>query len=198
MEKILSKIGDFFESLLAILFALFFGICVVFLLPLDYIKYKRSLYYKTERKKYQHYAASGINFEIYNEILKNHLPIKYIYNPNNDSLECGWFVYNNTLIIPNVFSFKYNAETEKWNYCVEIIEEDDTEKGIIMSLDEYIEMEIEEANRLAGDNICDKAIVLIDVNCIDNAELAKRESKFLIYDDNREEVLKNFCNKNKI
>ena len=198
MKKILSKIGDFFESLLAILFTLFFGICVVFLLLLDYIKYKRSLYYKTERKKYQHYAASGINFEIYNEILKNHLPIKYIYNPNDDSLECGWFVYNNTLIIPNIFSFKYNAETEKWNYCVEIIEEDDTEKGIIMSLDEYIETEIEEANRLAGDNICDKAIVLIDVSCIDNAELAKSESKFLIYDDNREEVLKNFCNKNKI
>ena len=198
MKKILSKIGDFFESLFAILFTLFFGICVVFLLPLDYIKYKRSLYYKTERKKYQHYAASGINFEIYNEILKNDLPIKYINNPNDDSLECGWFVYNNTLIIPNAFSFKYNAETEKWNYCVEIIEEDDTEKGIIMSLDEYIETEIEEANRLAGDNICDKAIVLIDVNCIDNAELAKRESKFLIYDDNREEVLKNFCNKNKI
>ena len=79
------------------------------------------------------------------------MPIRYIYNPNDDSLERGWFVYNNTLIIPNVFSFEYNAETENWNYCCEIIEDDDTEK---------------------------------------------RENSFLIYDENREEMLKSFCNMN--
>ena len=65
-----------------------------------------------------------------------------------------------------------------------------------MSLEEYIEIEVQEANELAGDTICDKAIVLIDANCIENAEFAKSENKFLIYDDNREEVLKNFCNNN--
>ena len=196
MKSILSKIGDFFGTLFAVLVALIFGICVVFLLPIDYIKYKRSLYYKTEHKKYKLYAASGVNFEIYNEIIKNNLPIKYIYNPNNDSLESGWFVYDNTLIIPNVFSFEYNTETKKWNYCCEVVEEDDTEKRIIMSLEEYIEIEVQEANELAGDTICDKAIVLIDANCIENAEFAKSENKFLIYDDNREEVIKSFCNNN--
>ena len=78
MKKILCKIGDFFETLFAMIVAVIFGVCVVFLLPLDYIKYKRSLYYKTEHKKYKLYAASGINFEIYNEIIKNDLPIKFI------------------------------------------------------------------------------------------------------------------------
>mgnify|MGYP003289471466 CR=1 FL=1 len=192
MKRILSKISDFFGTLFAILFALIFGICIVFLLPLDYIKYKRSLYYKTEHKKYKPYAASGIKFEIYNEIIKNDLPIKYIYNPNDDSLEHGWFVYDNTLIILNVFAFEYNTKSEKWNYCCEILEDDDTEKRIIMSLDEYIETEVQEANELAGDTICDKAIVLVDANYIENVELAKRENKFLVYDDNREEVLKNY------
>lgn len=166
------------------------------MLPLDYIKYKRSLYYKTEHKKYKLFAGTGIHFELYNEIIKNNLPIKYIYNPNNNSLECGWYVYDNTLIIPNVFSFEYNAECGKWNYCGEVVEDDDTEKRIIMSLDEYIETEIQEANELAGDIICDKAIVLIDANCIQNVELAKEENYFLIYDYNREEVLKNFCDMN--
>ena len=52
MKKILSKIGDFFGTLSAMLVALIFGICVIFLIPIDYIKYKRSLYYKNERKKY--------------------------------------------------------------------------------------------------------------------------------------------------
>lgn len=196
MKKILSKTGDFFGTLFGILLALLLAVCVIFLLSLDYIKYKRSLYYKTEHKKYRLYSATGINFKIYNEIIKNDLPIKYIYNPNDDSLERGWFVYNNTLIIPNVFSFEYNTETENWNYCCEIIEDDDTEKRVIMSLDEYIETEVQEANELAGDTICDEAIVLIDANSIENVELAKRESNFLIYDDNREEVLKSFCNMN--
>lgn len=195
MKKILSKIGSFFGMLFAILLALIFGICVVFLLPFDYIKYKRSFYYKKERKKYKLYAATGIIFEIYNEIIKNDLPIKYIPNPNDDSLEEGWFVYNNTLIIPNCFAFEYNTVAEKWNYCCEIPENDDADKSVIMSLDEYLETEIQEANELAGDTICDKAIVLIDANCIDNVEFAKKESRFLVYNDNREEVLNDFCNK---
>lgn len=195
MKKILGKIGTFFGYLFGTLLALLLGVCLIFLLPLDYIKYKRSLYYKTEHKKYEPFAATGINFEIYNEIIKNDLPIKFICNPNDDSLDEGWFVYNNTLIIPNCFSFEYNTETEKWNYC-DTVEDDDTEDRIIMSLDEYMETEVREANELAGDTICDKAIVLIDADSIENAELAKGENNFLIYDGNREEVLKNFCNIN--
>lgn len=195
MKKILSKIRDFFGTLFGIFLALILAVCVIFLIPMDYIKYKRSLYYKTEHKKYRLYAATGIHFEIYNEILKNNLPIQYIANPTDDSLEQGWFVYNHTLIIPNVFSFEYNTESERWNYCCEIIEDDDTEKRVIMSLDEYMETEVQEANRLAGDTICDKAIVLIDANAIENVELAKRENNFLVYDDNREEVLRSFCEK---
>jgi hypothetical protein len=100
-----------------------------------------------------------------------------------------------TMSIERLF-FEYNTETKKWNYCCEVVEDDDTEKRIIMSLDEYMETEVQEANELAGDTICDKAIVLIDANCIENVELAKNENNFLIYDDNREEVLKNFCNNN--
>ena len=193
VKKIRSKIGVFFGTLFGIFLALILAVCAVFLIPVDYIKYKRSLYYKTEHKKYRLYAATGIHFQIYNEILKNNLPIQYIANPTDDTLEQGWFVYNHTLMIPNVVSFEYNTESEKWNYCCEIIEDDATETRVIMSLDEYMETEVQEANRLAGDTICDKAIVLIDANAIENVELAKRESNFLIYDDNREEVLRSFC-----
>ena len=131
MKKILGKIGTFFGYLFGTLLALLLGVCLIFLLPLDYIKYKRSLYYKTEHKKYEPFAATGINFEIYNEIIKNDLPIKFICNPNDDSLDEGWFVYNNTLIIPNCFSFEYNTETEKWNYC-DTVEDGDTEDSILL------------------------------------------------------------------
>ena len=198
MKKTVGKIGRFFEEVFGILLLmLILVICFFFLMPIDYIKYKRSPYYKTEHKKYKLFAGSGIKFELYNEIIKNDLPIKYFYDPNNDSLESGWFVYDNTLIIPNVVAFEYNTETETWNYCCEITEDDDTEKRVIMSLDEYLETEVREASELAGETICDKAIVLIDANALGNAELAKRENSFLVYDDNREQVLNDFCNRNK-
>lgn len=192
MKKILSKLGGFFGRLFGVLLALLLGICLIFLIPLDYIKYKHSLYYKTEHKRYRLFAGAGIYFELYNEIIKNNLPIKYIFNPNNDALECGWFVYGNTLIIPNVFSFEYDVESGKWNYCCYPEEEDD-EKRIIMPLDEYMETEIQEANELAGDTICNNAVVLIDASYIENAELAEQENNFLVYDDNRAEVLKSLC-----
>ena len=149
-----------------------------------------------EHKKYKLFVGTGTYFDIYNEIIKNDLPIKYISNPDDDLLRCGWFVYKNTLLIPNVFAFEYDNETKKWNYYCEVDEEDGTEKRIIMSLDEYIETEVREANELARENICDKAIILIDVNDIKNAEFAKTESRFLTYNDNREEALKNYCNNN--
>ena len=99
MKKILSKIGSFFGTVFALIFALIFGVCVVFYLPIDYIKYKRSHYYKTERKKYRLFAATGMHFELYNLIAKYNLPIKYVKNPKDDSLNCGWFVFGDTLLI---------------------------------------------------------------------------------------------------
>ena len=87
MKKVFSKIGTFFGAFFGIILALLVGICFVLLLPLDYIKYKRSLFYKNEHKKYKFFAGSGFYFEFYNEIAKNDLPIKYMFNPKNDALE---------------------------------------------------------------------------------------------------------------
>ena len=101
VKRILGKIGTFLGTIFGILLALFVGIFFVLLLPLDYLKYKRSLFYKTEHKKYKLFAGSGCYFDFYNEIAKNHLPINYIFNPKNDALEFGWFVYEKTLLLPN-------------------------------------------------------------------------------------------------
>ena len=51
-------------------------------------------------------------------------------------------------------------------------------------------------NELLEYNVCDKAVVLVDVNNIENIDIAKQENRFLIYDDNREEVIKTFCSNN--
>ncbi len=189
MKKILHKIGQFFLYLFIILMAILFGLCLGLSLPFDYIKYKRSPYWKNLHKKYRMFAASGDNFELYNQIALNNLPIKYIANPQNDTIDCGWFVFEKTLIVTDYFDFVYDFELGKWCYH----SEDDDEQSVIMTIDEYIEAEVEDVNKIAGDTICNDAVILIDAESIENPELAKEESRFLVYDNNRLEVLRSFC-----
>ena len=191
MKKVFSKIGTFFGAFFGIILALLVGICFVLLLPLDYIKYKRSLFYKNEHKKYKFFAGSGFYFEFYNEIAKNDLPIKYMFNPKNDALECGWFVFDKTLLIPDSM-VEYHSDVEKW-FCGEY---DGGHDVASIPLDEYLQQEIATINELLEYNVCDKAVVLVDVNNIENIDIAKQENRFLIYDDNREEVVKIFCSNN--
>ena len=191
MKKVFSKIGTFFGAFFGIILALLVGICFVLLLPLDYIKYKRSLFYKNEHKKYKFFAGSGFYFEFYNEIAKNDLPIKYMFNPKNDALECGWFVFDKTLLIPDAM-VEYHSDVEKW-FCSEY---DGGHDVASVPLDEYLQQEIATINELLEYNVCNKAVVLVDVNKIENIDIAKQENRFLIYDDNREEVVKTFCSNN--
>lgn len=186
MKKI---IGKFFSGILVFFVVLLLGVCLIVTLPFDYVKYKWSPYYKKERKKYRLFAGSGDHFEIYNDIIKNNLPIQFIENTNEESLDAGWFVFNNILIIPNVFYFEFDLESQGWVYYVE----DEDEKRTVMPLDEYIELEIQGANEQAGRTICNDAVVLIDTDYIENIDAAKNEKRFLLYDNNREEVLKQFC-----
>ena len=187
MKKALSRIGTFFGTIFGILLALLVGMCFVLLLPLDYIKYKRSLFYKIEHKKYKLFAGTGFYFEFYNDIAKNNLPIKYIFNPQNDALECGWFVFDKTLLIADSI-VEYYPDVEKW-FCSEY---DGGHDVASVPLEEYLQQEIDSINELLGSTVCNEAIVLVDINNIDNVDIAKQEKRFLIYDDNREEVIKNF------
>ena len=107
-------------------------------------------------------------------------------------MECGWFVFDNILIIPEAFPLEYDTESEKWVYSCDKEGDDGTEKRVIMSLEDYLQTEIAEANELAGYTICDNAIVLFDADSTENRELAKKEKHFLVYEYNREEVLKKF------
>lgn len=195
MKKVLSKIGKFFGWVFALILALIFGVWVVFYLPIDYIKYKRSYYYKTEGKKYGLFAAIGMHFEMYNLIAKNNLPIKYIKNPENENLDCGWFVFGDTLLIIDDCGFEYDDESGEWMHTEYLDDDGEPEEEIKTPLCEFFKTEIYEANELAGETICTKAVVLLDGNIFDGAELAKKQEAFLVYEDNLAAVLKAFCEK---
>ena len=194
MRIIKSAIKKFFSFILAIIIAVIFGVCLIFLLPFDYIKYKRSLYYKNTKRKYTFFAASNENFKIYNEINKNNLPISFILHPKEKSIVYGWFVFEKTLIIVNAFNFEYNSESEKWMFSGEFDEE---KNRVLLSIDEYIETEIEEVNQAFNDMVCDKAVILICADNLETTENAYKEERFLIYKDDMIEKLKLFVKKEK-
>ena len=114
----------------------------------------------------------GFYFEFYNDIAKNNLPIKYIFNPQNDALECGWFVFDKTLLIPDAI-VEYYSDVEKW-FCGEY---DGGHDVASIPLDEYLQQEIAAINELLESNVCDNAVILVDVNNIENIDIAKQNEK---------------------
>ena len=189
VKKILHIIALAFLWILAFIFSIAFFLFLIFILPLDYLKYKHSPYYKIEKNKYCLFAASGIQFKMYNEIIKNQLPIKYYGNSQDDSCESGWFVFENTLIIPNIFKFEFDSKSGTWIFYGE----NKNGKQIIMTLDEYIQLEMQDANEFYGQEICNRGVVLIDADDVLDLENAKKDNRFLVNEHNREEALKRFC-----
>lgn len=164
-----------------------FALVIVFYIPIDYIKYKRSLYYKKEQKKYSLCDGMGSHFKFYNAILKNNLPIEYFPNPlKPEELESGFFIYKDTLILLNDFYLEFDNEKNEWVSK----NEDDT----IITLDEYIELDTNCVNTLLGKNLCSKAVVLTKAKKLNNPELAKNDERFLIYNKIPDEVICDFCN----
>lgn len=184
MKELFKKILSVLMVIILSPFLILAGICLIFLVPFDYIKYKTSLYYKMERKKYSLYDGTSENFKIYNEIVKNNLPIRYISNPQNRSLASGWFVFEKTLIIIGFSTFEYDYEKHKWFWDGESEE---------ITLEEYMEMELQEYNKNAGTTECDKAVVLISEDDVHDLGIAVKEERFLLYKKDRGEKMKKFC-----
>lgn len=172
----------------SILFSVVFGIFLLFKLPYDYIKYKTSLYYKRDRRKYEMFAGSSINFKICNVVIKNKLPVDFIADAKDDFLENMCFVSGDILIISSPFFFAYDDKIGVWDCCK--VEDRDTSRFL---LEDFIEMEIERANCNAGKKICTKAVIMAKDKNVDNENVARRDMRFLIYNNNLEEVLKDFC-----
>lgn len=196
MKNILKFIKDVLFYILLIPISVIAAVCLIIYIPIDYIRYKKSHYYKDFRKKYRMFGGVGTKFKLYNEIREHNIPIEFISDPKEDGVEQGIFVYNCVLIIPDCFeNFRFDPIVNEWClYC-------DGEYGeeAVMTLDEYIEEEIECANNKMEKQVCSSGVIL---SCSDDdsgfADNEKTDPRILIYSDNRPQILKNWCNMRKI
>lgn len=190
MKKFFSKFTDEGCSWIFAMFffipAVLIVIGLVFYIPIDYIKYKRSFYYKETNQKYSLFMGMNPNIILYNTVAKNNLPIQYVPATEESERQSGLFVYNNTLIIASCFDFSFDDEKEQWIY--------ENEDAVFLTLDDYIELEISDANKLSGKTICDKAVVLIKEKQINRKylELAKKDDRFMVCGKNFEQAIRSF------
>lgn len=192
MKKACKYIFGILLEIIATPFIILAVLWLIILIPFDYFKYKNSCFYKKEKEKYTLFAGNTVELKIYNEIVKNMLPIRYVKNPNDTSITGGWFIFDKTLIIINGFWFGYDEENKKWTCEIEKEDLDEGESSII-TLDEYVETELQEFNEIIGEPLCNDAIVLIDEEDVDNPEMARSEERFLTYTFDRVAKLKRFC-----
>ena len=191
MRKVLTKIGYLFSIPFLFIAVVLFSAALMLYVPIDYIKYKKSPYYKIERKKYDTFDAVSKTFKLYNIIAKNNLPIKYINDPTTEGIG-GRFVYNKTLIIIALSDWVYKDGC--WKFKID--EDDENLIPFGLTFDEDIEQEIEAANHVAGDIICEDAVILIKADMIEYPENLPWEEinadRFIVYEENPLQALKNF------
>ena len=184
MKKLLEAVRVGVLAVLAVVVVIFLVVAAIIALPIDYIKYKTSLAYKKERRKYSLFATSSSNFKTYNMALKEHIPLEFVENPTYHSLANGWLVLGRTLVVSDVFDFEYDESAGHWVYKCE----NEHEELITETLDEYIKTSIDEANSGAGREICDSVAVLVDGTDEDYSGLGA-EPSFIVYEGDIAEAL---------
>lgn len=132
---------------------LLFLLWVLLYTPFDYLKYKRSRYYKDTKEKYSWFCASSAYIKFYELIKKENLPIDFYRCSDTPITGYGFFVYKDTLILNDYEEPCYDEEKNIWLVEIE---------------DEYIDMKddvveaIERCNKLLKKDVCKKAVVLMD------------------------------------
>ena len=158
---------DIIITIVVFPFIVLFLLWVLIITPFDYLKYKKSLYYKDTKEKYSRMCALSKYIKFYDLIKKENFPIDFYRCDDTPITGYGFFVYNDTLIINDYEEPFYDEEKNIWLVEIE---------------DEYIDMKddvvdaIERCNELLKNDVCKKAVVLIDKDLYEEHPNVKYES----------------------
>lgn len=133
-------------------------IAIIFLIhtPFDYIKYRRTRYYKDTKEKYRWLAGMTNFICLYDAIREADLPIQY----HTCTDGCEYLLYKNILIL-NEYAPCYDSDRNI--LTVEIEDE-------YVNIEDAVAKDIEDCNESMQADICRRALVLVD-----NDELSEHE-----------------------
>ena len=152
MKKIFKKIFDIFLTAIALPFVFILLFLLVLYTPIDYLRYKKTFYYKQIKEKYTWLCGGSTYIKVYDLVQKNKLPIDFYRNKAVSTTGYGYFVYQDSLLLID-YNICYDDELEKW-----VVNFGDDEPA---PLESVAIGEIDAFNSKFGKNI-EKAVVLID------------------------------------
>ncbi len=127
--------------------------CVVYT-PVDIIRWRCSPYRRDFGGRYL-WMVTQTNpyFLMYNTIQKEHLPIHFFRDETVKVACFGWFVYEDTLILPDE-GWEYDEERACW-----ITEEND--QTVVLN-ESWIQQQLNDCNRAAGEEVCRQVLLCTD------------------------------------
>ena len=188
MEKKRITAKDIIFYILVPVFIVLAFLWILISTPIDYLKYKKTIYYKETKERYSWLCASSYYVNFYDMIRKENLPIEFYRCKDVSLTGYGYFVYKNTLIL-NDYDPWYDKERNAW-----LIEIEDEYVDIKDDVDEAIT----KCNEFLKDDICKKAVVLIDKELFDEHSNVEYENfEFLpVHDGSNAEALKSYISAN--
>lgn len=183
MKKFLS---DFGGCLLAGLLLPILLLAAGVLLPVDYVRYKRSRYYHDTGKRYTFFRGASPCCKLYNAIKAADLPIEYIECTSPETgASYEFFRYKDTLLLNDYAGIVFDNDRAMWTVEIE---------------DEWVSLEKEIADVMAelraamGEDVCPKALVLIDRDELEEKDLPNAEQCpfLLLHDGDIAAALKTF------
>lgn len=164
MKKLLNKAGELLLYIVLTPLCILFGIGLLLYLPIDFVCYHCSDFYKDTRHKYELFAGSGHWFRLYNTMRKEDLPLDFHLHVTED-INYGYFRYKNILLVQD-YPAEYEPNSKEWFVCY-----DKDDREACTPLAEALESEVAGFNEIVGQPLCDRAVLLVDRSLIPEDDL---------------------------
>lgn len=180
MKKLLKNAGVVIVYIVLTPIFLLVGILLLLYLPVDFVRYHCSDFYKETRHKYEPFTGNCQWFRLYNTMRKEKLPLDFHLHSTKD-IHYGHFRYQNILLVQD-FSVEYEPKKGEW-----FAYHEDEDEQASTSLAEVLEMSLENFHEIVGEKRCDRAVLLIDRTHIPEEDLPHLEHCPLLlgYDGNK-------------
>ncbi len=171
MEDNTTKIGKLFLTFIFIPLFLLIGIGFLLYTPIDFVRYRKTRYYKDTKEKYTWLSTVSYYVRLYDVVKSAKLPIEYFRCAEVSLNGYGYFIYKNILILNN-YEICYDNEINAWT--VEIEDE-------YIRVEEAVRQDIQEFNEFMKADISDRAVILVDNDEIFESNLPELENcEFLL------------------
>lgn len=164
MKKLLKMAGELLAYILLIPMTIVVGIGLLLYLPMDFVRYRCSAFYRDTRRKYEPFTGNCQWFRLYNAMRAENLPLEFHLH-TTDEVTYGYFRHKNILLVQD-YPAEYEPNSKEWFVCY-----DKDDREACTPLAEALESEVAGFNEIVGQPLCDRAVLLVDRSLIPEDDL---------------------------